>query len=67
MVVNIIVNSYCAHVRCTQKVLKETETKETVGFFVTFLLLLVFQLGGPRPPAPLLATPMTVLTALEYS
>ena len=26
--------------------LKETETDETIGFFVTFLSLLIFQLGG---------------------
>ena len=37
------------------KMLKETETKETIGFFVTFLSMVVFQLGG------LLATPIFIL------
>ena len=31
--------------------LKETETKETVSFFVTFLSLVVFQLWEPGPLA----------------
>ena len=36
------------------------ETEETIVFFVTFLSLIAFQLGGPGPPAPPppLATPM---------
>ena len=32
--------------------LKETKTEETIVFFVTFLSLVAFQLGGPGPPAP---------------
>ena len=40
--------------------LKETETEETIVFFVAFLSLVAFQLGGPRPPGPPLATPMYV-------
>ena len=33
--------------------LKETETEETIAFFVTFLSLVVFQLGrGGRAPCP---------------
>ena len=36
--------------------LKETETEETIAFFVTFLSLVAFQLEGAR--APPLATPM---------
>ena len=32
--------------------LKETETEETIVFFVTFLSLVAFQLGGGRPPGP---------------
>ena len=36
---------------------KETETEETIRFFVTFLSLVAFQLGGGGPPAPL-ATPL---------
>ena len=32
--------------------LKETETEDTVVFFVTFLSLVAFQLGGPGPPGP---------------
>ena len=37
--------------------LKVTETEETIGFFVTFLSLVAFQLGGGRDPsqAPLMA------------
>ena len=45
----IIRISYC----CKQKMLEETETEETGGFFVTFLSLVTFQLG-----AGYLATPM---------
>ena len=33
------------------------ETEETIVFFVTFLSLVGFQLGGARAPFPL-ATPM---------
>ena len=29
--------------------LKKAETKETIGFFVTFLSLMAFQSGGPAP------------------
>ena len=50
--ITIIVN-YC----CLRKMLKETETEETIVFFVTFLPLVAFQLGGGGSPAPL-ATPM---------
>ena len=33
--------------------LKETETEETIVFFVTFLSLVAFQLGGGAgPPGP---------------
>ena len=34
--------------------LKETDTEETIRFFVTFLSLVAFQLGGggPGPPLP---------------
>ena len=32
--------------------LKETETEETTGFLVTFLSLVAFQLGAPRPSGP---------------
>ena len=37
--------------------LNKTETEEIIVFFVTFLSLVAFQLGGPDPWAPL-ATPM---------
>ena len=46
MVVNIVV-TYC----CTRKMLKESEG--TIGFFVTFLSLVAFQLNDPGPLAPL--------------
>ena len=35
------------------KLLKETETEETIEFFVTFLSLVAFQLGGGGGRAPL--------------
>ena len=36
-----------------EKCKKETETEETIGFFVTFLSLVKFQLGGRAPcPSP---------------
>ena len=39
--------------------LKETESEETLGFFVIFLSLMVFQLREARGPSPPpLATPM---------
>ena len=39
--------------------LKETETeKKTIVFFVTFLSLVAFQLGGPGPLPPPLTTSM---------
>ena len=38
--------------------LKETEADETIGFFVTFLSLVAFQLGERGTWAPPLATPM---------
>ena len=42
--------------------LKETETVETIDFFVTFLSLVSFQLGGTLAPCPpSLATPMVFL------
>ena len=60
MVVNIIVNYCCTRVCCTQKMLKETESEETIGFFVIFLSLVAFQLGEARGPSlPPLATPST--------
>ena len=37
----------------SEKCEKETETEETIGFFVTFLSLLKFQLGGSLSPLPL--------------
>ena len=42
--------------------LKNTETEETIVFFVTFLSLVASQLGegwAPWAPGPPLATPMT--------
>ena len=39
--------------------LNETETKETIVFFGTFLSLVAFQLSGVAPPPPPpLVTPM---------
>ena len=39
--------------------LKETESEETISFFVIFLSLVAFQLGEAQGPSPSpLATPM---------
>ena len=45
---------YC----CTQKMLKNIETDETISFFVTILSLVAFQLEGARVPYLPLAAPM---------
>ena len=46
--------------------LKETKTEETIVFFVKFLSLVSFQLGGARAPwAPPLATPMQESTSSQ--
>ena len=46
---------------------KETETEETIVFFVTFLSLVAFQLGGVRaswaPPGYAYAYKQTVVNA----
>ena len=42
LLVITVVREYC----CKQRKLKETETEETTGFFVAFLSLVAFQLGG---------------------
>ena len=62
MVVTIIVNYCFKRLLLYAKMLKETKTKETTCFFVTFLSLVAFQLrGGPGPltslPLPM-AKPM---------
>ena len=50
MVVNVIV-CYCyIRERYTRKMLNETETEETIGFFDTFLSLVAFQLGEGTEP-----------------
>ena len=46
-VVNVVVN-YC----CKRKMLKENGTEKTLGFFVTFLLLVTFQFGERTPWDP---------------
>ena len=43
--------------------LKENETEETIGFFVTFLSLVAFQLGGARIPYPL---PLSTLRGIMH-
>ena len=54
--INIVVNYCCMRVLLYAKMLKEAKTEETIVFFVTFLSLVAFQLGGARVPS--LATPM---------
>ena len=41
----IVVNYCYTRVLLYVKMLREIETEETIGFFVTFLSLVVFQLG----------------------
>ena len=56
--------NYCSkRVLLYAKTLKETETEETIVFFVTFLSLVAFNWGEGRAPGPPLATPMS--SALE--
>ena len=46
--------------------LKETETEETMGFFVTFLSFVAFRFGeGNGPPGSPLGTPMAQQTKVE--
>ena len=51
---SILIISYIA---VSKKSKKETETEETIGFVVTFLSLVKFQLAGAPAPLPL-PTPM---------
>ena len=51
--INIIVNYCCTRVLLYAKMLTETETEETIVFFVTFLSLVAFQVGGGGGPGPL--------------
>ena len=46
---SILFVNYC----CKRKMLEETETEKTIGFFVTFLFLMTFQLRKVRAPCPL--------------
>ena len=48
--INVIVNYCCTRVLLHEKILKETETKKTIVFFATFLLLVAFQFGGAQAP-----------------
>ena len=48
--INIIVDYCCTRVLLYAKMLKETETEETIVFFVTFFSLVAFQLGGGAGP-----------------
>ena len=50
--INIVVNYCCMRILLYAKMLKETKTEETIVFFVTFLLLVAFQLGRARVPCP---------------
>ena len=61
MWINIIAGYYCTRVLFYAKMLKKTETEETIVFFVTFLSLVGFQWGeaeSPDPPPPPPATRM---------
>ena len=48
----MIVNYCCTRVLLYAMILKETKTEETIVFFVTFLSLVAFQLGGSGPTGP---------------
>ena len=52
LVVKIIVHYCCKRVCHTRKMLKETKSEETMGFFATVLSLVTFQVGGGRSPLP---------------
>ena len=58
--INIIVNYCYTRVLLNAKMLKETETEETIRFFVTVLSLVVFQWRGAGP----LATPMLLISGM---
>ena len=45
--------------------LKETETEVTIVFFVTFLSLVAFHMGGSGPLGPPLATPMVLVVIAD--
>ena len=45
--------------------LKETETEETIGFFVNFLSLEAFQLGGRVGPLATLVVPVANTPVLQ--
>ena len=49
--------------------LKKTEAEETIGFFVIFLSLMAFDLGGAAPllPSLFLATPMHAMTLFFHA
>ena len=47
---NIFVNYCCTRLLLYAKMPKETETEETIVFFVTCLSLVASQLGGGMPP-----------------
>ena len=51
---------YCWKLLLYAKNAKETEKEITVVFFVTYLSLIAFQLGGAGPLSLFLATPMLV-------
>ena len=48
--------------------LKETKTEETIVFFVTFLSLVAFQLGGPGfPPGYAYANAPTLDIPIDFA
>ena len=52
-----IVVNYCFMRVLHAKIFREIKSEEAIGFFVTFLSLVVFHLGGARVPLDPLATP----------
>ena len=46
----IVVNYFLTRLLLYAKMLRETETEKTIGFFVTFLSLVAFQSGVGRNP-----------------
>ena len=68
MVVNIVVKYSCTRVLLYTRTLKQTETEETINFFVTFLSLVAFQLswgGAPLPPGYAYVTSSRYFTELK--
>ena len=50
--IDIVADCCCTRECCSRKMLKETQTEETIGFLSSFLSLVAFQLGGTGALGP---------------